>query len=54
MICAAAQWFIRMDEGEGVFTDPAQKPEKTLRQIALEAIDHTSFYPQTARTACAP
>jgi isoleucyl-tRNA synthetase len=50
---AAAQWFIRMDEGEGVFTDPAQ-PEKTLRQIALEAIEQTSFYPKTARTACAP
>ena len=46
---AAAQWFIRMDEGEGVFTDPAQKPEKTLRQIALEAIDHTSFYPENGQ-----
>jgi len=46
---AAAQWFIRMDEGEGVFTDPAQKPEKTLRQIALEAIEHTSFYPENGR-----
>ena len=43
---AAAQWFVRMDEGEGVFTDPAQKPAKTLRQIALEAIEHTRFYPQ--------
>ena len=47
---AAAQWFIRMDEGEGVFTDPAQKPEKTLRQIALEAIDHTNFYPENGKT----
>ena len=46
---AAAQWFIRMDEGEGVFTDPAQKPEKTLRQIALEAIEQTSFYPQNGQ-----
>ncbi|RGE46709.1 isoleucine--tRNA ligase [Comamonas testosteroni] len=46
---AAAQWFIRMDEGEGVFTDPAQKPEKTLRQIALEAIEHTSFYPENGQ-----
>ncbi|MBP7352255.1 MAG: isoleucine--tRNA ligase [Comamonas sp.] len=46
---AAAQWFIRMDEGEGVFTDPAQKPEKTLRQIALEAIDSTSFYPENGQ-----
>jgi isoleucyl-tRNA synthetase len=32
---------------------PAQKPEKTLRQIALDAIEQTSFYPKTARTACA-
>lgn len=47
---AAAQWFIRMDEGEGVFTDPAQKPEKTLRQIALDAIEHTSFYPENGKT----
>ena len=46
---AAAQWFIRMDEGEGVFTDPAQKPKQTLRQLALEAIDHTSFYPQNGQ-----
>jgi len=46
---AAAQWFIRMDEGEGVFTDPAQKPAQTLRQIALEAIEHTSFYPENGR-----
>ncbi|QTX21182.1 isoleucine--tRNA ligase [Comamonas aquatica] len=46
---AAAQWFIRMDEGEGVFTDPAQKPEKTLRQIALEAIEETSFYPENGQ-----
>jgi isoleucyl-tRNA synthetase len=45
---AAAQWFIRMDEGEGVFTDPAQ-PEKTLRQIALEAIEQTSFYPENGQ-----
>ncbi|MDR3002890.1 MAG: isoleucine--tRNA ligase, partial [Acidovorax sp.] len=46
---AAAQWFIRMDEGEGVFTDPAQKPAKTLRQIALEAIEQTSFYPENGQ-----
>ncbi len=50
---AAAQWFVRMDEGEGVFTDPAQKPAQTLRQIALAAIENTSFYPKTARPACA-
>jgi len=44
---AAAQWFIRMDEGEGVFTrDPAPR---TLRQMALEAIEHTRFYPESGR-----
>jgi isoleucyl-tRNA synthetase len=47
---AAAQWFVRMDEGEGVFTDPAQKPAQTLRQIALEAIEHTSFYPENGKS----
>ena len=46
---AAAQWFVRMDEGEGVFTDPAQKPAQTLRQIALEAIENTSFYPENGK-----
>jgi isoleucyl-tRNA synthetase len=46
---AAAQWFVRMDEGEGVFTDPAQKPTRTLRQIALEAIEHTAFYPDNGK-----
>ncbi|WP_287806235.1 isoleucine--tRNA ligase [Diaphorobacter sp.] len=46
---AAAQWFVRMDEGEGVFTDPAQKPGQTLRQIALEAIEHTAFYPDNGK-----
>jgi isoleucyl-tRNA synthetase len=44
---AAAQWFIRMDEGEGVFTK--DKARKTLRQIALEAIDATGFYPENGR-----
>jgi isoleucyl-tRNA synthetase len=44
---AAAQWFIRMDEGEGVFTrDKAARP---LRQLALEAIDRTAFYPENGR-----
>ncbi len=47
---AAAQWFIRMDEGEGVFTDPAQKPAQTLRQIALAAIEQTQFYPENGKT----
>ena len=46
---AAAQWFVRMDEGEGVFTDPTQKPAQTLRQIALEAIEHTHFYPENGK-----
>ncbi|WP_288012392.1 isoleucine--tRNA ligase [Diaphorobacter sp.] len=46
---AAAQWFVRMDEGEGVFTDPVQKPPQTLRQIALEAIEHTAFYPDNGK-----
>ncbi len=44
---AAAQWFVRMDEGEGIFTQ--DKAAKTLRQLALEAIEHTSFYPENGR-----
>jgi isoleucyl-tRNA synthetase len=44
---AAAQWFIRMDEGVGVFTK--DKAKKTLRQIALDAIDQTGFYPENGR-----
>ncbi len=44
---AAAQWFVRMDEGTGVFT--VDKAPKTLRQTALEAIDATSFYPENGR-----
>ena len=46
---AAPQWFVRMDEGTGVFEDPAQKPAKTLRQIALDAIEQTSFYPENGK-----
>jgi len=45
---AAAQWFIRMDEGEGVFT--RDKAPRTLRQLALEAIEQTAFYPENGRT----
>ena len=45
---AAAQWFIRMDEGEGVFT--SDKAPKSLRQIALDAIEETSFYPENGKT----
>jgi len=44
---AAAQWFIRMDAGEGVFTK--DKAEKTLRQMALDAIDATGFFPENGR-----
>jgi len=46
---AAAQWFIRMDEGEGVFTTPGLKPQRTLRQIALDAIEQTGFYPENGK-----
>jgi isoleucyl-tRNA synthetase len=44
---AAAQWFVRMDEGTGVFT--RHKAPKTLRQMALDAIDQTGFYPENGR-----
>ena len=45
---AAAQWFIRMDEGEGVFTK--DKAPQTLRKLALNAIEETSFYPENGKT----
>jgi len=45
---AAAQWFVRMDEGTGIFTK--DKAPQTLRQMALAAIDDTSFYPENGRT----
>jgi len=45
---AAAQWFVRMDEGEGVFT--TEKAPATLRQLALDAIEQTSFYPENGKT----
>jgi isoleucyl-tRNA synthetase len=44
---AAAQWFVRMDEGEGVCT--VDKAPETLRATALEAIDATAFYPENGR-----
>ena len=44
---ASAQWFIRMDEGVGVFT--TDKAPMTLRQTALAAIDSTQFYPENGR-----
>jgi isoleucyl-tRNA synthetase len=44
---AAAQWFVRMDAGEGVCT--VDKAPKTLRQTALEAIEQTRFYPENGK-----
>jgi isoleucyl-tRNA synthetase len=52
---AAAQWFIRMDDdtstggtgAAGVFTK--DKAPKTLRQLALDAIEHTDFFPENGR-----
>ncbi|MBA3593001.1 MAG: isoleucine--tRNA ligase [Pseudomonadota bacterium] len=44
---AAAQWFVRMDEGVGVFTK--DKAPQTLRQLALDAIEETSFYPENGK-----
>ncbi len=48
---AAAQWFIRMDEessgSKGVFTK--DKASKTLRQLALNAIEETRFYPENGK-----
>ena len=44
---AAAQWFVRMDEGDGVCT--VDKAPGTLRATALAAIDATSFYPENGR-----
>jgi len=44
---AAAQWFVRMDEGDGVFT--VDKAPQSLRQTALAAIEATNFYPENGR-----
>ena len=48
---AAAQWFIRMDEEttgtQGVFTK--DKASKTLRALALNAIEETHFYPENGK-----
>ena len=48
---AAAQWFIRMDAEsagtQGVFAK--DKAGKTLRQLALAAIEETSFYPENGK-----
>lgn len=44
---AASQWFVRMDEGEGVFTK--DKAPETLRTTALRAIEQTAFYPPAGK-----
>ena len=44
---AASQWFVRMDEGEGVFTK--DKAPETLRTTALRAIENTAFYPPSGQ-----
>ena len=44
---AASQWFVRMDEGEGVFTK--DKAPETLRTTALRAIEDTAFYPPSGK-----
>ena len=44
---AAAQWFVRMDEGEGVFTK--DKAATSLRKLALDAIEQTQFYPENGK-----
>ncbi len=40
---AASQWFVRMDEGEGVCT--TDKAARSLRATALDAVEQTAFYP---------
>jgi isoleucyl-tRNA synthetase len=44
---AAAQWFVRMDEGDGVCT--VDKAAGTLRQTALSAIEQTRFFPENGK-----
>jgi isoleucyl-tRNA synthetase len=44
---AAAQWFVRMDEGDGIFT--TDKAPQTLRQTALAAIEETGFFPENGQ-----
>ena len=44
---ATAQWFIRMDEGKGIFAQ--EEPQLSLRKTALAAIEQTSFYPANGK-----
>ncbi|MGL4668084.1 MAG: class I tRNA ligase family protein, partial [Saezia sp.] len=44
---AATQWFVRMDEGEGVCT--TDKAPYTLREKSLEVINQTDFFPENGR-----
>ncbi|MEO9101169.1 MAG: isoleucine--tRNA ligase, partial [Burkholderiaceae bacterium] len=44
---AAAQWFVRMDAGDGVCT--THKAPGTLRETALAAIEQTRFYPENGK-----
>jgi isoleucyl-tRNA synthetase len=50
---AAAQWFIRMDEGEGVFTDPRKSPRRPCARSRWKPSSRPASTPKTARTACA-
>jgi isoleucyl-tRNA synthetase len=45
---AAAQWFVRMDEGDGIFT--VDKAPDSLRKMALAAIEETRFYPESGKS----
>ncbi len=51
---AAAQWFIRMDAFDSTTEKTTgkfitDKSSKSLRELALNAIDQTSFYPENGR-----
>jgi isoleucyl-tRNA synthetase len=52
---AAAQWFIRMDAFDSTTEKTTgkfitDKASKSLRELALQAIDKTHFYPENGRT----